>query len=937
MNLNTITTEPSPLGNRLTFEESRDLLSDVWQVAQNASQQSLSEFVEVVGQVLEIQEQSSEEANADNDSASFIESCIAEIRSLLEAEMPSSDQMVSLRAEAIDRWGDQLMIDGDFDIEQTGFEANLWDEVGNEAEDTDADIITPSADDVASMLSQLNQATSEDLSSPDPNVSKPFAKKPKPLEAPVHAPTLTAQDSISVVAPVRKSMPISIASLDPELKAAFLDDASSCLSSMEAALLQLESSPTHAESLNQICRELHTLKGASASVGLTELAEQLHGIEDRLHEDETAGRTPSFDSLLQNVDSIRDQITGNDCDVPDTISQPATMKLSDDIGSHQAPTTNMSFDDGPADDDSVRVKSSQLNRLMDMLAELVMLRNRRETEVTQLQDVYHELISSVAKMRTFSHEENGSDSSSLQLSEVANDVIEVAQNVRECARPVAEGNVAVSQFIRQFRKELVELRRTPISGLFRRLQRVVRDAAHAESKQVRLVLVGENAGIERSLQQRLYEPLLHIVRNCVCHGIESATDRERLRKSQVGTITLEATSGPDLFTIEIRDDGSGLDYDGIRRRAIESGLLEPNQSVTEKELAQLIFQPGFSTRQTANQVAGRGVGMDVVSATLQRMRGWLEIDSQPQQGTRIVMRFPLPSVIQHAMVFRSAGQLFALPMQSVHSAGGCDSKSHSLEFSNLIDGCKPALSEPQHAIVLACGDPQSRSQGKSTDRITLVVDEIVGPEEVVVRPLPAILKRHPFCSGATLSGMGETVLLLDARRVVESQSRQIHSPSQTLSSHSQPSDTHRPEPKSEARPRVLVVDDSISARKRVVRSLQRYAVNIIEASNGREALQLLKTQRFAAVFSDMEMPHISGMDLLAEVTSRAGFDAPPVIIISSRSENEFTDRAKQLGANNYLIKPLADESLDEAVIGIESLKHLQPTPPIYSQANGENP
>ena len=352
----------------------------------------------------------------------------------------------------------------------------------------------------------------------------------------------------------------------------------------------------------------------------------------------------------------------------------------------------LSFSEGPADDESVRVKSSQLNRLMDMLAELVMLRNRRETELAELQEIYHELIGSVSKMRLLSNEGHleSINSKSIQLSELANDVLEAAQHLRDCARPVSEGNTAVSQFIRQFRQELVELRRTPVSGLFRRLQRVVRDAAQTESKQVQLQLVGEDAGIERSLQQRLYEPLLHIVRNSVCHGIESPEERTQAGKPVVGTITLEAKSGADLFVIEIRDDGRGLDYDAIRRRGVERGLLAADQAASREELSQLIFRPGFSTRQTANQVAGRGVGMDVVASTLQRMRGWLEVDSEPKKGTRIRLSFPLPSVIQHAMVFRSAGQLFALPMQSVRTAGEVKDDSPCLAFSIA----PPQLSSP---------------------------------------------------------------------------------------------------------------------------------------------------------------------------------------------------------------------------------------------------
>ena len=496
----------------------------------------------------------------------------------------------------------------------------------------------------------------------------------------------------------------------------------------------------------------------------------------------------------------------------------------------------------------------------------------------------------------------------------------------------------MSSFIRDFRQELVELRRTPIGGLFRRLQRVVRDAAQAESKEVQLELIGEDAGIERSLQQRLYEPLLHIVRNSVCHGIESADVRQQGGKGPQGTITLEAKSGPDLFVIEICDDGRGLDYDAIRRRGIESGLLKSDQSASEQELSQLIFQPGFSTRQSTDQIAGRGVGMDVVASTLQRMRGWLKVESKPNQGTCIRLSFPLPSVIQHAMVFRAANQLYALPMQSVQSTGEADSRSECLSFTGLV-GAAADAGQPSQGIVLA--GETSASEGSSigsNGRITLLVDEIVGPEELVVRPLPALLKHHPYCAGATLSGMGKTVLFLDAHRVVQSvqtaaagwdRSRSATGRSTAAEQQSASGNT-RP-----LQPRVLVVDDSISARKRVVRSLRRYGVEIVEAHDGKQALEILKQQSFATIFSDMEMPHVSGMELLSEVNSNADAKTPPVVIISSRGEDEFTGRAKELGANNYLIKPLSDDALDTAIKGIPTLCHLTPNQSIDSPTPGE--
>ena len=221
--------------------------------------------------------------------------------------------------------------------------------------------------------------------------------------------------------------------------------------------------------------------------------------------------------------------------------------------------------------------------------------------------------------------------------------------------------------------------------------------------------------------------------------------------------------------------------------------------------------------------------------------------------------------------------------------------------------------------------------------MTLLVDEVVGPEEVVVRPLPSLLKQHAYCSGATLSGMGQTVLFLDARRLVESQSRSLVQSDQIHTMSDSPAgESHGVSRSRSQRPRVLVVDDSLSARKRVVRSLRRYAVDIVEAGDGKKALDILKKQHFDAIFSDMEMPHVSGMELLAEINTTDRQDVPPVVIISSRNESEFTSRARELGANNYLFKPLGDEALDGALAGIPALRHLETESTKTLQMSGES-
>jgi chemosensory pili system protein ChpA (sensor histidine kinase/response regulator) len=808
-------------------------------------------------------------------------------------------------------WEDLLSSDDESELVN---EQSLWD-FPPSSDPVDDDVISPSAAEIVTLLNQIGGI-----------VNTPSAT------------AVTAEQTVSPPADMRQ-VSRTIEALDAELREAFLDDATGCVESMERALLLLESDPKHTDSLNQICRELHTLKGASASIGLTGLADHLHELEDGLRDDQTSGRIPQINALLSSVDLIRSQLApapthNSGCEASNVASGLPVEEADDSCRAGSS-----SFTDTADDDESVRVKSSQLNRLMDMLAELVMLRNRRETELSELQEIYYELVQSVSKIRILGHEEGGSNAAtdSTRLAEVANDVLDAAQRLRQCTRPVADGNAAVSQFIRQFRQELLELRRTPVAGLFRRLQRVVRDAAQAEGKNVRLQLIGEDAGIERSLQQRLYEPLLHIVRNSVCHGIEAPQTRLSAGKPAEGIITLQAHSGSDLFMIEIGDDGHGLDYDAIRRRGIDSGLLATDQDASQEELAQLIFQPGFSTRATTNQVAGRGVGMDVVATTLQRMRGWIQVDSTPRKGTQIRLCFPLPSVIQHAMVFRCAGQLFALPMQSVQSAGEAGDTAAELDFSATLGtgqaGESPLAAQIKQPIVLAARESAAAIRSRESQPIALLVDEIVGPEEVVVRPLPALLKHHPYCSGATLSGMGETVLLLDARRLVQANINILASGDDFTAHQNRSAPSAAICNQTLTRQRVLVVDDSVTARKAVVRCLRRYPLEITEASDGKQALAILRAESFAAVFSDMEMPHVSGMELLETLNAAGSANHPPVVIISSRNEDAFTNRAQQLGAAGYLIKPITEQVLDDIIATTPLLSHLKLSVPTDGAAS----
>lgn len=920
--------------NRMSdFSNAVDLLAELENAGLEDLDQCLLETVDCLGKLADSVEASL--SNFDNDDPDIldlvdfvVESCNA-VRVAVASDQSGDVPMEQLEflKEAI-----ELRMESRGDSVETELEGQLPDDDGQPWE---SDVIAPSEEEIAALLSGLDSPTRE-TSDSDSNPSDDVVAQQSAASDPSND---QENQSCSAAAPTvgHSKIPlpaIDYVDIDAELREAFMDDATRGLESMEQALLDLESRPGDDGPVKTIGRELHTIKGASACIGMSNLASYIHDIEELIRETQDARQAVSPELLLPHVDVIRARVDGEEVALEATSLGP--------VGSTQAPSaaavvtadaitpsdatraaTNRSIPlaNSHGEDETVRVKASQLNRLMDMLSELVMLRNQRDTEISALKGIHDELIHSVSRIRMLSHEgetrlasENLTDPTLAEdgvsfsyLNEVANDVLESAQYLRECYGPVDDGNQAVSQFIRNFRLELVQLRRTPVSGLFRRLHRAVSDAARTEQKQVRVELIGENTGIERSLQERIFEPLLHIVRNSVSHGIEFPDERVAAGKPPQGVIRLHAHSGPDLLVIEVRDDGRGLDYDAIRRRGIERGLIDGDKSISRAELARLIFNSGFSTRDTADQLSGRGVGMDVVASTLERMRGWVEVESENGSGSMIRLSLPLPSMIQHAMVFRSGGQLFALPAQSVRRTGEFDSAHDAKDLNRILalPGCDSQTQQDhsRRAIIeLATG--LASCEGESVSDFALLVDHVLGPEEVVVRPMPQMLKSHPLCSGATLSGMGEVVLMLDPRRLAEA----AMGTSEVIQS-SQPS--KRPAPKLQAK--VLVVDDSKSARLCVARALKKYPVSIVQVEDGQAALEMLAKETFATVFSDIDMPGISGLELLQTIKSDPRLESIPVIMISSRSIEIAGKQALSIGATEYIQKPLIPEQFDGIV------------------------
>ena len=907
----------------------RTSLQSIADSANEAGQDDVARFASAVSGLIDLLEAQ----NGDGDSreiSEFVCKGLGPLGHALNGDEEAAATIPEALATIEERWGEYLSLMGGT-IESDDPWADALDEDQHDSWNDGSEESASENDraNIEQMLASLSSLTSGNSTPDDDTAPKATAQPRKRTKSARKKPEMFGKTDGAV--PDAPPEPAAI-EMDAEMLEAYAEDARAGASRLEQVAFELEGRPDDTALHQSVCRELHTLKGASASVGLMELGDYLHRVEDYV--EGAKGQSVDVAPLLQSVDAVRKQLD---------VLAGGSADSSDDRGEQQqdASVTASAFEPTAGREESLRVKASRVDRLMDLLAELVILRNQRDSRLNRLKNLHSELTRCVTRLNVFHDglesglairpreavspgEPSPLDHASGSVAEIASDVAEFARSLRDLAEPMEAENITISHFIRQFRGELMDMRRMPVSGLFQRLNRAARDAARIEDKKIEFYLEGEHAGLDKSLQERLYEPLLHIVRNAVSHGVESPQERRKAGKPEAGTIKLSAYGSPTTLVIEITDDGRGLDFEAIRRRGLDRGLLSVGEAMEESRLARLIFHPGFSTRTEANAVAGRGVGMDVVAAALQRLRAKIDVDSKPGSGTTMRLTIPLRSVIEHAMVVRAADRLFAIPMQFVQAAGPLqtDERRQLVPLRNLLElGDREPNADEQMVILGSArlSASMTRKAGSSSDSgLALIVDDVIGPDEVVVRTLPALLKSHPSLGGVTLSGDGDIVQLLDGQRLMDL-AQNYREP------HAQPAQTglQKPSRKDESTSPhnavpALVADDSLSARRRLVKMLRAAGFKITEAGDGREAVDLFRDGDFKIVFTDLEMPNLDGFGVLSEIKGNTSVESVPVVVASSRAESEFRDRAAELGANDYLVKPVSASALAETLLKLES-------------------
>ncbi|MBL1174852.1 hybrid sensor histidine kinase/response regulator [Pantanalinema sp. GBBB05] len=509
--------------------------------------------------------------------------------------------------------------------------------------------------------------------------------------------------------------------------------------------------------------------------------------------------------------------------------------------------------------------------------------------------------------------------------------------INQLRRSLAEDTARLEQISTSLEEEIRTLRLLPLATLFNLFPRLVRDLARQEGKQIELVMVGGDTKADKRILEEMRDPLMHMLRNAVDHGIESPQERQRQQKPTTGKIYLRGYQTPTHVVIEVSDDGQGLDLEKIKQTAIKRGICREEELATmsASQIQALIFAPGFSTRTLVTEVSGRGVGLDVVQTHVDRLKGSIQVESLPSQGCTICLQLSMTLATAHVLIVSVQGESYAIPVEAVETA--CLVQADSI-FT--IEGREAILYNDQPVSVVHLAEilelpPERAASTKSRNapttlaclilktsfkvgshsvqeqtnaRLGVFVDALVDEQDVVLKPQSQLLKRVRNISGATILGTGRVCMVLNPIDLFKSVRRSKYGQATKLS------------PQVATPPRklaVLLVEDSIATRTQEKRILESAGYEVVTAVDGLDGFNKLQTRAFDAIVSDVQMPNLSGLELAARIRQHREYNELPIILVTTLASDEDKRRGAEAGANAYITK----SSFNQEVL-LETLKRL---------------
>jgi chemosensory pili system protein ChpA (sensor histidine kinase/response regulator) len=821
------------------------------------------------------------------------------------------------------------------------------------------------------LAAELNAMT------PEPPVEPPVELYAEPLaEVSVVAPAVPDVPEITMTAAERRAARIED-EIDPQVLPLFLEESVDLMREIGETLRDWRAAPTDAGISRSLQRALHTLKGSARMAGAMGCGELLHSMEDRI-EQATAmksvqpatidGLETSYDRAAMLIERLRNP-NAPEPEEPELVASVLDVSVESQIGElpqveHEQeataePQIALAAQATPAEifipapQVYLRVRADLVDQLVNETGEVAIARGRIEGELLELKGSLLDLTENVIRLRNQLREveiqaesqmlsqqalatERSQEFDPLEfdrftrfqevtrmMAESVNDVATVQQSLM---RNLDHANAAVAaqaRLSRELSQRMMGVRMVPFESMAERLHRVVRQAAKDSGKRANLDIRHGQTELDRSVLDKMAGPLEHLLRNSVAHGLEDSATRTAAGKDAIGQVTLSLAQEGNEIVVAIADDGAGLNFERIRQRAIERGLIEADAEPDEAALTDLILQPGFSTAEEVTALAGRGVGMDVVKSETTSLGGRIEVTSVTGHGATFRIYLPLTLAVTQAVLVTTGNRRYAIPSSMIEQAN-----AHKSDAAALIRsaGSTEWLGNryPYHYLPELLGDkdatpPLERRRWillikGGTERVALEVDSLTGNQEVVVKAVGPQLARVPGLAGATVLGNGEVALIINpvalAARAAKRSSTlvQMVAPAEEVQTATVATATAEATV-AETAAAVMVVDDSLTVRKISGRLLARHGYHVLTAKDGVDALEQLGDVIPDVMLLDIEMPRMDGFDLARNIRADNRLKHIPIIMITSRTADKHRQHAAEIGVNHYLGKPYDEETL----------------------------
>jgi chemosensory pili system protein ChpA (sensor histidine kinase/response regulator) len=735
--------------------------------------------------------------------------------------------------------------------------------------------------------------------------------------------------------------------IDEQLLPIFLEEAQELVPQIGGDLRDWKANPADEKVSASLRRALHTMKGSARMAGAIRLGELTHIMESRIEAAIEANAYPPelFAELEEKMDRMSSDVERmRTTPVAQVREEPLALTQFVEVKPQTAPAQPAPPPKPeaplPSPTAMLRVNADVLDHLINEAGEVAIARSRVEAELRGIKQAATDLQESIARLRTQLREVEVQADSQLQsrLSEVEqqkgeydplefdrytrlqeltrlmaeslNDVLSIQQGLQKNLGETDAALLQQSRTSRTVQQELMRMRAVQFATLNERLYRIVRQTARELDKKAELAIEGAELELDRSVLERIGAPLEHLLRNALTHGLEAPAQRLAAGKPESGAIRISLRQESNEMALILTDDGGGINVDKLHQKAVERGVVKPDQELSEQEKIQLVFASGLSTADAVTTLAGRGVGMDVVRNEIAAIGGRIDITTTRGGGTTFTVYLPLTLAVTQAVLVRTGVTVLAVSSVMVEQvlrvkadALAAMVEKKSVEFQGNtypIHSLQQLLALPPSAETPVYSSVLLLRSG--VQRIALHVDALIGNQEIVVKNVGPQLARVPGVAGATVLADGRIVLIMNPVALAQ---RARVAPAQAQVADFVPV---APETGPVA-PVVMVVDDSLTVRKVTSRLLEREGFQVVTAKDGVDALEQMKDMLPAVMLVDIEMPRMDGFELTRNVRGDPRMKGVPIIVISSRTADKHRSQALSIGVNHFLGKPYPEAEL----------------------------